>query len=78
MKGIAFGREIQLYWFQNFCFAAKGCLAKREEDPAAVVCLGDSAFHRSSVKGELGLGLPVLQRNDGVQQMVKSFVSCDQ
>ena len=49
-------------------------MAKREEDPAAVVCLGDSAYHRSSVKGELGLGLPVPQRNDGVQQKVKLFV----
>ncbi len=60
--------------FSNFCFAAKGYLARREEDPAAVVCLGDSAYHRSSVKGELGLGLPVPQRNDGVQQKVKFVV----
>jgi hypothetical protein len=60
--------------FSKFRFAAKGYLAKREEDPAAVVCLGDSAYHRSSVKGELGLGLLVPQRNDGVQQKVKYFV----
>ncbi len=59
--------------FSNFRFAAKSYLARREEDPAAVVCLGDSAYHRSSVKGELGLGLPVPQRNDGVQQKVKIF-----
>ena len=57
--------------FSNFRFAAKGYLAKREADPTAVVCLGDSAYLRSSVKGELGLGLPVPQRNDGVQQKVK-------
>jgi hypothetical protein len=74
MKGTAFGRELQLYCFQIFFFAAKGYLAKREADPAAVVCLGDSAYHRSSVKEELGLGLPVPQRNDGVQQKVNFFV----
>ena len=39
-------------------------------DPAAVVCLGDSAYHRSKIKKELGLGLPVPQREDGVQQKV--------
>jgi hypothetical protein len=61
--------------FSKFRFAAKGYLAKREEDPAAVVCLGDSAYHRSSVKGELGLGLPVPQRNDGIQQKV-IFLTC--
>ena len=57
--------------FSKFCFAAKGYLAKREADPAAVVCLGDSAYHRSNKKEELGLGLPAPQRNDGVQQKVK-------
>jgi hypothetical protein len=55
----------------NFRFAAKGYLAKREADPAAVVCLGDSAYHRSKLKEELGLGLPAPQRKDGVQQKVK-------
>jgi hypothetical protein len=54
-----------------FCFAAKGYLAKREDDPAAVVLLGDSAYHRSSIKDKLGLGLPVPQRKDGVQQKVR-------
>ena len=34
------------------------------------MCLGDSAYHRSEVKAQLGLGLPVPQRNDGVQQKV--------
>jgi hypothetical protein len=52
-------------------FAAKGYLAKRETDLAAVVCLGDSAYHRSSMKDKLGLGLPAPQRKDGVQQKVK-------
>jgi hypothetical protein len=55
----------------KFRFAAKGYLAKREADPAAVVCLGDSAYHRSNKKEELGLGLPAPQRHDGVQQKVK-------
>ena len=59
----------------KFRFAAKGYLAKREADPAAVVCLGDSAYHRSKVKEELGLGLPAPQRKDGVQQKVK-FLRC--
>jgi hypothetical protein len=36
--------------FSKFRFAAKGYLAKREADPAAVVCLGDSAYHRLSMK----------------------------
>lgn len=35
-----------------------------------MVCLGDSAYHRSSKKEELGLGLPVPQKKDGVQQKV--------
>ena len=59
----------------KFRFAAKGYLAKREADPAAVVCLGDSAYHRSKKKVELGLGLPAPQRKDGVQQKVK-FLRC--
>jgi hypothetical protein len=49
----------------------KGYLKKREEDPATVVCLGDSAYHRSQMKAQLGLGLPAPQRKDGVQQKVK-------
>jgi hypothetical protein len=56
--------------FIFFFFAAKGYLAKREEDPEAVVLLGDSAYNRSKLKVELGLGLPVPQRKDGVQQKV--------
>lgn len=54
-----------------FCFAAKGYLDKLEEDPAAVVLLGDSAYKFSSLKEELGLGVPVPQRKDGVQQTVR-------
>jgi hypothetical protein len=49
----------------------KGYLKKLEEDPEAVICLGDSAYHRSSVKGEMGIGRPVPQRKDGVQQKVR-------
>ena len=40
-------------------------------DPEAVVCLGDSAYNRSKMKDKLGLGLPVPQRKDGVQQKVR-------
>ena len=39
------------------------------------MCLADSAYHRSIVKGELGLGLPAPQRKDGEQQKVKIW-SC--
>jgi len=59
--------------FSNFLFAAKGYLEKREADPAAVVCLGDSAYHRSNLKAQLGFGLPVPQQKDGVQQKVLVF-----
>jgi hypothetical protein len=41
-----------------------------KEDPKAVVCLGDSAYHRSSVKDKLGIGRPVPLPKDGVQQKV--------
>ncbi len=56
--------------YSSFRFAAKGYLEKREADPTAIVCLGDSAYHRSKVKEQLGLGLPVPQQKDGVQQKV--------
>lgn len=55
----------------DFHFLAKGYLGRVEEDPAAVVCLGDSAYGRSNVKDQLGIGRPVPQRNDGVQQKVR-------
>jgi len=42
-----------------FYFAAKGYLKKLEEDSEAVICLGDSAHHRSSVKDEIGIVWPV-------------------
>jgi hypothetical protein len=45
-------------------------LKRREEDPEAVVLLADSAYHRSNKKGQMGFGLPVPQKNDGVQQKV--------
>jgi hypothetical protein len=59
--------------FKIFSFTAKGYLEKREEDPEAVILLGDSAYHRSKHKEELGFGLPVPQRKDGVQQKVLDF-----
>jgi hypothetical protein len=48
-------------------------LARREEDSEAVILLGDSDYHRSSHKEELGFGLPVPQRKDGVQPKVLYF-----
>ena len=54
-----------------FGFAAKGYLKKLQEDSDAVICLGDSAYHRSSVKGEMGMARPVPQRKDGVQQKAR-------
>jgi hypothetical protein len=59
------------FFFSTFRFAAKGYLDKGKADPAAVVCLGDSAYHRSSMKGKLGLLLPVPQRKDGTPHKVK-------
>jgi hypothetical protein len=43
---------------------------KMEEgkDPAAAVCLGDSAYHRSNVKGELGIERPVSLPKDGISK----------
>ena len=74
---VARGNERFVVWIGNkimflsfFGFAAKGYLKRLEEDPEAVICLGDSAYHRSSVKGEMGIGRPVPQRKDGVQQKV--------
>ena len=46
-------------------------LKKLQEDSDAVICLGDSAYHRSSVKGEMGIARPVPQRKDGVQQKAR-------
>jgi hypothetical protein len=57
-----------------FFFAAKKCLAKVEADPKAVICLGDSAYNRSSVAEKLGMGRPVPQQKDGVQQKVSEVV----
>ena len=75
---IARGNERFVVWIGNeimfssfFGFAAKGYLKKLEEDSEAVICLGDSAYHRSSVKGEMGIARPVPQRKDGVQQKVR-------
>lgn len=59
---------------KNFPFAAKGYLARRDEDPDAVVVLGDSAYNRSKNKGTMGFGLPVPQKKDGTQQKV--LISC--
>ena len=56
--------------FSNFRFAAKGYLERRVADPEAFVCLGDSAYHRSKIKHQLGFGVPVPQQKDGVQQKV--------
>jgi hypothetical protein len=55
-----------------FFFAAKGYLDRVEQDPTAVVCLGDSAYHRSTVKEKLGIGRPVPLPKDGIQQKVRN------
>ena len=55
---------------RNFRNADKGYLKKQDEDPDAVILLGDSAYHRSSKKRALGLGLPVPLSADGVQLQV--------
>lgn len=72
MKGIAFGLWLCVLYFHFFLFVAMGYLKERDRDPTAVVCLADSAYHRSALKEELGLGLPVPQSKDGVQQKVRS------
>jgi hypothetical protein len=61
--------------FVIFPFTAKGYLARRDEDPDAVVVLGDSAYNRLKNKETMGFGLPVPQKKDGSQQKVLiSFV----
>ena len=80
---IARGNERFVVWIGKvilcssfFGFAAKGYLKKLEEDPEAVICLGDSAYHRSSVKGEMGIARLVPQQKDGVQQKVRISMIC--
>lgn len=60
-----------LFFFSSIDFAGNGYLKKMEEDPAAVVLLGDSAYDRSKNKDTLGIGRPVPLAKDGVQQKVK-------
>jgi hypothetical protein len=61
-----------------FVIADKGYLKKLETDPDAVINLGDSAYNRSNIKNNLGLGVPRPLPKDGVQQKVLffSFFSC--
>lgn len=70
MEGISFGLHPHFFPSDATAFIAKGYLKKLDEDPAATVCLGDSAYHRSSVKEKLGIQRPVKLRSDGVQQKV--------
>lgn len=62
----------------NFENAGKNYLKKLEDDPDAVVLLGDSAYHRSTKKRDLGLGLPVPLSDDGIQPKVSflTILSC--
>lgn len=62
---------ITFFFFSSIDFAGNGYLKKVEEDPAAVVLLGDSAYDRSKNKDTLGIGRPVPLAKDGVQQKVK-------
>jgi hypothetical protein len=51
-----------------------------EDHPDAVISLGDSAYNRSEIRRELGLGLPVPLSKDGIQQRVRGglvTVTCD-
>ena len=59
-----------MIFFRN---AAKDYLKALEEDPAATVTLGDSAYARSKIKKELGLQTSVQLRSDGVQLVVRVF-----
>lgn len=52
------------------CFIAKGYLQQLEANPGAVICLGDSAYHRSEVKEVLGIKRPVPLKKDGTQPTV--------
>ena len=45
-------------------------MKEREKNPEAVICLGDSAYSRSNIRGNIGLGVPVQLRKDGVQLKV--------
>ncbi len=62
--------ENAIIFFPLIVFSAKGYLKRVKEDPEAVVLLGDSAYNRSALKEELGIGRPVPLRKDGVQQRV--------
>ena len=59
------------HFFSDFRFLAKGYLKKLEQDPDATILLGDSAYNRSKLKRELGLGLPVPLPGNGTQQKVR-------
>lgn len=62
---------IDFIFFSLIHFQGKGYLKKVEQDPSAVVLLGDSAYHRSKNKDTLGIGRPVPLSKDGVQQKVE-------
>lgn len=57
-----------------FVISAKGYLKKLETDPDAVINLGDSAYNRSKLKRNLGVGTPRPLPKDGVQQKVLFFL----
>jgi hypothetical protein len=44
-----------------------------QDNPEAVILLGDSAYNRSKVKKELGLGHPVPLEKSGNQPKVKFY-----
>lgn len=62
---------ISISFFSHVEIAAKGYLAKLEEDPNAIITLGDSAYNRSNVAKQMGMGLPVPLEKDGAQQRVR-------
>ena len=76
MKGIPFTIRSHFCVFHILFLVDKGYLKRLEQDPQAAICLGDSAYHRSKVKEELGIKRPVPHQNDGAQQTVSWLIFC--
>lgn len=59
-------------FFLTCKFIVKGYLKALEDKPEATIFLGDSAYHRSNVKGVMGIGRPVPLPKDGSQPKVNN------
>lgn len=62
---------LSIYFFSKFHFAAKGYLKKLEEDPTAVICLGDGAYNGCKLQKDLGIATPVPLPKSGAQPSVR-------